>query len=294
VVSPQNNQFLDAHLHLYPPKRLSGLIRWMHSFFPSHPVPKDASLEDVLADLRSEEYHNFVALVFPLEPEESSSLNEFIGQMAARVPGLVPFGCVHRNDSSPVAVVEDAIVQRKLAGLKFHPMVQRFDPCDSRLFPVFERMNEWRKPIYIHTGFDEWYGYSLPIENLRILLGRYPNIPFVFCHMLFPRLPIAFSLVEEYPNLYLDATNVFGTIALFRASMQEIPELDLEKAKTEMERHCSRIMFGTDHPAGMGNIPQILKDFADFGLSQDAAAHILHKTASDFLRRHCAPYYIEN
>jgi predicted TIM-barrel fold metal-dependent hydrolase len=290
---PQNHTFLDAHLHLYPPKRLSGLIRWMHSFFPTHPVPKDATLDDVLEDLRQHDYRNFVALVFPLKPEESPSLNSFIAEMATRTPGLVPFGCVHVSDSSPAAVVEDAVLRLKVAGLKFHPMVQRFDPCDSRLFPVFERMDEWRKPIYIHTGFDDWYGFNLPVKSLRTLLGRFPNIPFVFCHMLFPKVRTAFELLEEFPNLHLDATNVFGTIALFRQTLaDEMPELDLDECREEMELHCRRIMFGTDHPAGMGDIQQILDDAYAFGLSENANSYLLQKTAAAFLSEHCATYCI--
>ena len=280
--------FLDAHVHLYPPERLSGLIRWIHGFFPDHPVPKDATLDDVLSDLRQHEYEDFVALVFPMEPGESKRLNAFIAEIADTVPGLIPFGCVHKDDTSPVVAVEEAILQLGLAGLKFHPMVQRFDPWDSKLFGVYERMNEWRKPIYVHTGFDDWYGYNLPESSLRSLLRTYPGIPFVFCHMIFPKLNLAFALVEEFPNLYLDATNVFGTIALFRQMGPEAPELDLDGIREGMERHCRRIMFGTDHPAGMGSIGRILEDFHAFGLSPESERQILNATASRFLQQHCS------
>ncbi|RJP69156.1 MAG: hypothetical protein C4532_11335 [Candidatus Abyssobacteria bacterium SURF_17] len=286
-----DNGFLDAHVHLYPSRRLSGLIRWMHSFFPEHSVPKDATLDDVLSDLGRHKYRNFVALVFPLEPEESRELNRFIAELAGRVPGLIPFGCVHRDDASPVEVVEKAIVEQRLAGLKFHPMVQHFDPYDRKLFDVYEFMNERRKPIYIHTGFDEWYGYFLADRSLRSLLKTYPDIPFVFCHMIFPRLDFAFELVEEFENLFLDATNVFGTIALSQRLGSGVPDLDLDEAREGMDRWCERIMFGTDHPAGMGSIEQILRDFHAFGLSDRAASQILHGTAARFLAQHCSAYY---
>ena len=286
------NAFIDAHLHLYPPERLSALIRWIHGFFPEHPVPKDATLEDVLTDLRDHRYQNFVALVFALEPEESKRLNAFIAEMAAKIHGLVPFGCVHLEDDSPATIAEDAIQHLNLAGLKFHPMVQRFDPWDRRLFGVYERMNEWRKPIYVHTGFDDWYGYHLPDSSLKSLLCTYPDIPFVFSHMIIPKLDLAFEFAEEFPNLYLDATNVFGTIAMLRRMDSEMPGLDLEIAREGMERWCERIMFGTDHPAGIGSIEDIINDLRDFGLSRKAESEILHGTASRFLHKHCAGYYV--
>lgn len=264
----------------------------MHSFFPDHPVPKDATLEDVLADLQKHGYKNFVALVFALEPGESRQLNTFIAEMAAKVPGLVPFGCVHVDDDCPETIAEEAIQGLGLAGLKFHPMVQRFDPWDSRLFGVYERLNEWRKPIYIHTGFDDWYGYHLPDSSLKSILSISPDIPFVFSHMLIPNLALAFEFADEFPHVYLDATNVFGTIAMFRRMDSELPGLDLDIARDGMERLCERIMFGTDHPAGMGSIERIIQDLRDFGLSPKAESEILHGTASRFLLKHCAGYYL--
>ncbi|GAB4348893.1 MAG: hypothetical protein Kow0099_31680 [Candidatus Abyssubacteria bacterium] len=288
--STTTDGFLDAHLHLYPQKRLSGLIRWMHSFFPDHPVPMDATLDDVLCDLRRHSYTTFVALVYPLVPGESKWLNSFISDLARAIPGMVPFGCVHRDDDSPRVIVEDAIDRLGLAGLKFHPMVQHFDPWDSRLFGVYDVMNERRRPIYIHTGFDEWYGYHLPDHSLEMLLQRYPDITFVFCHMLFPRLERAFALLREYPNLYLDATNVFGTIALFRKTGTDLQGLDIAKVREEIERHCRRIMLGTDHPAGMGSIGTILDEFHEFGLSREAESHIMRTTASTFLKSTCPEF----
>jgi hypothetical protein len=263
----------------------------MHSFFPDHPVPKDSTLDDVLSDLQRQEYDSFVALVFALEPGESQELNAFIAGLKSSLPGLIPFGCVHRDDPSPEHIAEEAILGLGLAGLKLHPMVQRFDPWDRRLFGVYSLMNKWRKPIYIHTGFDEWYGYYLPNESLKSLLRTYPDIPFVFAHMLFPRLDFAFELAAEFPNLYLDATNVFGTIAMFRRMGSEAPELNLDEAREGMERWCDRMMFGTDHPAGMGSIEQILRDFHDFGLSRAAETRILHETAHRFLIDHCSAHY---
>jgi predicted TIM-barrel fold metal-dependent hydrolase len=289
---PANGTFIDAHLHLYPPKRLSALIRWMHSFFPDHPVPKDATLGDVLGDLEQHGYKNFVALVFALKPGESKELNTFIAEMAESVSGLVPFGCVHVDDTAPETIVGNAIQRLGLAGLKFHPMVQRFDPWDPRLFTVFERMNAWRKPIYVHTGFDDWYGYHLPVASLKSLLSTYPDIPFVFSHMLMPNLALAFELADEFSNLYLDATNVFGTIAMFRRMDSVPPGLDLEAARAGTERLCERILFGTDHPAGMGSIGNIIQDVRDFGLSPNAELEILYGTASRFLHKHCSRYCV--
>jgi hypothetical protein len=31
--------FVDCHVHLLPPRRLAGLLKWMHDFYPAHPIP---------------------------------------------------------------------------------------------------------------------------------------------------------------------------------------------------------------------------------------------------------------
>ncbi len=36
---------IDCHVHLLPRRRLAGLMKWMHSFYPQHPVPRDVTLE---------------------------------------------------------------------------------------------------------------------------------------------------------------------------------------------------------------------------------------------------------
>jgi hypothetical protein len=35
----------DCHVHLRPRRRLAGLMKWMHGFYPEHPIPRDVTLE---------------------------------------------------------------------------------------------------------------------------------------------------------------------------------------------------------------------------------------------------------
>ena len=30
---------IDCHVHLLP-RRLAGLMKWMHGFYPEHPIPE--------------------------------------------------------------------------------------------------------------------------------------------------------------------------------------------------------------------------------------------------------------
>ena len=39
---------IDVHVHLYPEKRLGGLMRWVHRGIPGHPVPVDITVPQVV------------------------------------------------------------------------------------------------------------------------------------------------------------------------------------------------------------------------------------------------------
>ncbi|MBK5093713.1 MAG: hypothetical protein JJE48_09390, partial [Actinobacteria bacterium] len=68
---------LDCHIHILPPARIRGLVRWIKKPFPEHPSCEDMTPEDILEDLRECGVGTVFNLVFPLKEEETESLNEF-------------------------------------------------------------------------------------------------------------------------------------------------------------------------------------------------------------------------
>ena len=69
-------------------------------------------------------------------------------------------------------------------------------------------------PLYVHTGFDEWYGWGYDLGELERIAERHPEIPLVLCHCAFPRLEWAAEMARRHPQVWLDTTNVFGSIEL--------------------------------------------------------------------------------
>jgi predicted TIM-barrel fold metal-dependent hydrolase len=246
---------VDPHVHLLPAERTAGLMRWLHRGLPGVGIPVDITAEDALADLHAEGAHAMVNLLFPLAAGEADELHRFGAELSMQDPSVIPVGGVHVEDTDPEGVVRTAVEEHGMRGLKLHPMVQRFSPGHPALEPAIAALAEYALPLYVHTGFDEWYGWGYDLGELERIAERHPSIPLVLCHCAFPRLEWATEMARRHPQVWLDTTNVFGSIARVTSDEQRARlERDLAAA---FEAAPDRIFFGTDYPAAMGTLGEL-------------------------------------
>ena len=266
---------VDPHVHLLPAARTSGLMRWLHRGLPGVGIPVDITAEDALADLHAAGGNVMVNLLFPLEAGEAEELHMFGAELSRSDPSVIPVGGVHVDDADPEAVVRSAIEEHGMRGLKLHPMVQRFSPGHPALEPAIAALAEYGLPLYVHTGFDEWYGWGYDLAELGQIAEDHPSISLVLCHCAFPRLEWAAEMARRHPNVWLDTTNVFGSIEL--ASSPE-SRAHLERQLHELfDAAPDRIFFGTDYPAGMGTLDELHAQVAQ----SPAAASQLERLAGN-------------
>lgn len=266
---------IDCHVHLLPPRRLAGLLRWMHRFYPEHPIPTDVTLEECIAHYATVPVDYLFNLVYPLGAGEADELNRFNRELHLAHPWIIPFGGLHIEDGDKGAIVDRCLGEYGFLGFKFHPFVQRFGPRDSRMMEVYERLAAWRRPVVFHTGFEDFYGMSLPPETLEELARRFPTLPLVFAHALFPKFDDAWRLLDRYDNVWLETTNVFGNF------WDPGKQLLLEGIGPRSER----IMFGTDHPSGAGTLAEIYAGLDRAGLSATVRERLVGGTAERLVRR---------
>ena len=244
----------DPHVHLLPDERTAKLMRWLHRGLPGVAIPADITAERALADLRAAGAERVVNLLFPLQAGEAEELHRYGAELSAREPDVIPVAGVHAEDEDPEHVVRTAIEDHGMRGLKLHPMVQRFSPGHPALAPAIAALAEYGLPLYVHTGFDEWYGWGYDLGELEQIATRHPSIPLVLCHCAFPRLEWAAGMARRHPQVWLDTTNVFGSIA--RAPAHERPAL-AHAVDGLFEAAPDRVFFGTDYPAAMGSLEQL-------------------------------------
>ena len=279
---------IDAHVHLYPSRRLGGLMRWVHRGMPGHPVPVDITVEEAVAELRAAGVEAFFAAVFPLVPGEARELNRFNAELARRVPGMIPLGTAHQDDDDPGSVAAEALGPLGLKGIKLHPMVMKMAPADPRMAKVYAVAQEAGRPLLVHTGFEEGYGRTPEKEQWEVLFGAYPRLTFILAHAFFPDLPYAFSLLRRYGNILLDLTNVIGMLLWRNGPLPfgvSRSSWGKEQFAAALDANASRVLFGSDHPAGMGTMEDIVRQVETFGLEKETVERILYGNARTLIDR---------
>jgi ketosteroid isomerase-like protein len=130
-----------------------------------------------------------------------------------------------------------------MRGLKLHPMVQRVGPDDPRLRGALAALAGYGLPLYVHTGFEEFYGWSYPVAELEAIAERHPEIRLVLCHANYPNFRWAAAMARRFPNVWLDLTSA----PLF---WHEPGQAGLEDDFRDLFAAApDRIVFGTDHPS---------------------------------------------
>lgn len=289
--------WIDPHVHILPPRRMRGLVRWVKSFTPDFPVPEDISAEEVLAGIRAAGIELFFNLVFPLWPEETHDLNRFNRDFCSRVPEALPFGSLHIENPDKEEETLRCLEEYGFAGMKLHPFAQRFPAFDAAMDPLFEVLDRLGRPLLVHTGFDLFYGASLERENLLRVLETYPRMPVVMVHALFPDFRFARDLLDRFPQVWLDMTNSISCMRIFteftRAG-QPLPEmassLEVEEVARNLEywdllfsTYSHRIIFGTDYPVGFGDYAKLHSDLLFFDFPTVTVERILKTNVLDLL-----------
>lgn len=291
--------WVDPHVHIMPPRRMAGLVRWVKKFTPGFPLREDISAEDILRGLRDCEIPRFFNLVFPLWEEETADLNRFNRDLCSGIPEAIPFGSLHIETPDKEAETRRCIEDYGFVGMKLHPFAQRFPAFGAEMRPMFKVLNEHRRPLLVHTGFDTFYGMEMDLEEMEGAVRDHPDMQVVAVHSLFPRFRLAHRLLSQYPNFWLDMTNTMSCMRLYedmaRGSDAVPPVAGSLEVDGVKENHDDffrlfrdfprRIMYGSDFPVGFGYHPALLEDLKHFDLGGEAEEAMLAGTVRDLLAR---------
>ncbi|MDI6831647.1 MAG: amidohydrolase family protein [Actinomycetota bacterium] len=284
--------WVDPHVHILPPRRMRGLIRWVKGFTPGFPVSEDISGEEILSDLRASEIPFFFNLIFPLWEVETADLNRFNRDLCAGIEEAIPFGSLHIDTPDKERETRRCLEEYGFLGMKLHPFAQRFPAFVPEMRPLFEVLEEHGKPLLVHTGFDDFYGMYMDLEAMEKTIRDFPRMQVVAVHSLFPRFELAYRWLEEYPNFWLDMTNTISCMRMYeelRGGREDLPPLasSLEVEAVEknhaffyrlFEDFPERIMYGTDFPAGFGYHPALLEDLRFFSFPRRVEEQLLFGT----------------
>jgi predicted TIM-barrel fold metal-dependent hydrolase len=121
---------------------------------------------------------------------------------------LIGFAGIDVPAIDAIQQLEYAIGSLELEGVKLVPPVQKFDIADMQFTPFFQKLLEYKIPLWTHTGHQvstvgsiARYGHPQLIDELAL---RFPELVIIMGHMGVPWFWDAFSVVQRHPNVYID------------------------------------------------------------------------------------------
>jgi predicted TIM-barrel fold metal-dependent hydrolase len=273
----------DSHVHILPKGRLKGLMRWIHKAMPGHPVAEGVTAEEITGQLKGHSIRECFNLVYPLFTEETDHINNWNLDFCQASEGIHPVCSLHIETPEKEKTAED-LFQRGSLGIKFHPFIQKFNPSHESFTSLYRLMNSMKMPLFLHTGYDDWYGDSFPVSDIESIVSAYPDMPVILVHMIFPHIKEAFQLLKNNGNVILDCTNVPGSFIYAREKNIPLPKELVENFISGIEKNSTRVMYGSDHPVGMGSLEDIYRDLAELNLSAEAYDDVTGSTARKLLK----------
>jgi predicted TIM-barrel fold metal-dependent hydrolase len=182
--------------------------------------------------------------------------NEYVKALCDNHPDrFIGFASVNPKDSSAVDVLDKAIRELGLIGLKLHPPLQDFFPNDKDIFPIYEKAVELDIPVVFHVGTTPFGSLCRLSQANPVLIDdvavHFPNLRIMLTHLGTLWHHEAFMVVEKNPNVFIDT-------AAYLYEIKNLLTLDL------IERiGPNKIIFGTDYPMPYAGRVHRMKDFVD-------------------------------
>jgi len=158
---------------------------------------------------------------------------------------LVAFACVDPRRPNAVAMVERAVQDLGMVGLKVHPAAGFF-PNDSLAYPLYRKAQELGIPVMFHTGQEPKPLYSRHCQPVYVddVAADFPDLTIILAHAgLSAWWQEAAGVASVAPNVHLDISGWQPVArhrpAEFYATLRTL--IDTVGAR--------RILWGSDYPA---------------------------------------------
>jgi predicted TIM-barrel fold metal-dependent hydrolase len=223
-------------------ERISHMLRKVNS------IDETNILDKTLYHVRKANLDKVVLL--PVSAKENQLLKGWIEHSPDTfIPFYNPPEKVQK-DSEVVEQMEQELQELDYKGLKLMISFRNRHFYDNILQPILEVAQSHNLIVLMHTGWPPpgtkkpVLSYSNPVDMDKYF-NSFPKVKFVIAHMGFPFSDVAITLATQYPNIYLDISNLPYMAPL------KLREL-LLVAKDIIGTH--KILFGTD-----GFVPEMIE-----------------------------------
>lgn len=213
------------------------------------------------------------SILYAVEAPVVYASNEYVHALCSRHPDrLMGFASVNPLSPDAPDVLERAVREYGLSGLKLHPPLQGFFPDDEAVFPVYERAVALDIPVVFHVGSTPFgsmcrlaHADPMRIDEVAV---QFPTLRILLTHLGTLWHNETFMVVEKNPNVFIDT-------AAYVTEIAQILTPDL------VDRiGADKIIFGTDYPMPYGHRPHRMKEFVDCINSLNLPAEVVGRIFS--------------
>jgi len=275
-----NIPIIDSHVHVFPQKLSEAVTRW----FESHAwtFKYQGTAKDLIRILFDNGVAGVVLLSYAHRTGISHQLNKFTAALVKHFPHTVGFATLHPEDENPREIIKLSLMDLGLRGVKLHCHVQKTAPDDPILFPTYEAILEFDGILNIHAGREpaiDAYGLDVRAitgaKRVEKVLQRYPDLKIIIPHLGFDESDRFYSLLDHYPNLYLDTTMMMGHF------------FDVSVDRDRCIQYADRILYGSDYPHIPYEMEMEVRAILGLNLGEEATRKILFENATKLF--HIAP-----
>jgi predicted TIM-barrel fold metal-dependent hydrolase len=265
---------VDCHVH---PAFDSGLFK-MYAMDGR----TDFTLGGLLAEMRATRVE--AAATYASYVPEFMLTNERLLDIVRGNPKLIPIGSFDPQHPD-TSRLRRYLAEKKLRGLKMYAGYWNYYPWDKRFNGVLDLCEEFRVPLFIHTGDTLTRSgnlkYSRPIHVDELSVNR-PDLSVVMCHAGLPWLEEAAEVAYKNENVMLDLSGLYIEHgAPYRAAFLRRISERVEYAIYYIGTVERKVLFGSDWPlARMRGVIEFIKRLH---IKAEDKALILGKNAKQLL-----------
>jgi len=226
---------IDIHTHIFPnqlAKKTIPLLSKSAKICPTTDGTLD-SLQNISsrAGISINVIQNIVT-----NPKQTINVNNFAISLLNE-HGIIPFGSIHPDFEGwkyELKRLKDAGIK----GIKIHPDYQNFFIEDSRLYPLYETIQEMEFLLLVHAGLDlglQEPTHCLPDGLLKVITD-FPGLPLIAAH-----IGGHLKWNEVYEKLI--GTNIYFDTSFSARCIEENLLLKMIR-----DHGADKFLFGTDSP----------------------------------------------
>jgi len=234
---------VDCHVNVYEDRHVLPLLKNETKFFRPGAPPLKADPETVFQGMAGVDK----AILFSLRYHDSSGIDgddEITAATVAKYPGkFVGFAALDPRRADAMDLLEHAVIDLKLKGVKFGPIYNGVSLLDPRMEPFYKFCIRHNLPLTMHMGTTYArnapadFGRPIYVEEIAL---RHPELKMIMAHMGHPWYEECIVIARKQPNVYCEVS------ALHYRPWQYYNILICAQEYTIHDRN--KIFFGTDFP----------------------------------------------